>query len=295
MVMRIAWVGALTWGVTALATGVPPATIEPAAPRAATIAAPTAARDAVPTGAKLEGPLRFGHEEARGGDAPIGSTPPSPSSAAVTLPEAASLVLPASPAAPGFVFAPDLYLPPKLEGPLRLDRPRVRTRSAIDDTELRLPPAEPAVACEGVASWYGGKFHGRKTACGEIYDQDGLTAAHRTLPFGTRLAVTNVDTGQSVVLRVNDRGPYHGSRILDCSRGAARALGFVDDGLAHIKWEVLGKADPVARVSPEKPAAADAPVAPPTPVAPSPETPCYERFLRPPCETREGLGPDPLS
>ncbi len=91
----------------------------------------------------------------------------------------------------------------------------------------------------GEASWYGPGFHGRLTANGEIYDQDGMTAAHRWLPFGTQILVTNLENGCSVTLRVTDRGPYHGARILDCSKAAAEALGFIDHGVTRIRWDVL--------------------------------------------------------
>ena len=75
----------------------------------------------------------------------------------------------------------------------------------------------------GVASWYGPGFHGRRTANGEIYDQYELTAAHRTLPLGTRAMVTNLDNGRSVEVRINDRGPFVDGRVIDLSYGAARA------------------------------------------------------------------------
>lgn len=92
----------------------------------------------------------------------------------------------------------------------------------------------------GAASWYGGKFHGRKTANGERFNQDGLTAAHRTLPFGTKLRVTYPKTGKSVVVRVNDRGPFAGKRILDLSRGAAKSIGMINSGVAKVNVEILG-------------------------------------------------------
>ena len=91
----------------------------------------------------------------------------------------------------------------------------------------------------GEASWYGPGFHGRLTANGETFDQEAFTAAHRWLPFGTRIVVTNLDNGCSITLRVTDRGPYHGNRILDCSRAAAEELGFIDTGTAHIRWDVV--------------------------------------------------------
>jgi rare lipoprotein A len=99
--------------------------------------------------------------------------------------------------------------------------------------------AAEAVA-SGPASWYGGKFHGRQTANGERFDQNGLTAAHRTLPFGTKVRVTNRKNGKSVVVRINDRGPFHGNRVIDLSRGAAQAVGLINSGVAPVSLQVLG-------------------------------------------------------
>lgn len=87
----------------------------------------------------------------------------------------------------------------------------------------------------GVASWYGPGFHGRRTANGERYDMYGLTAAHPTLPFGTRLEVRNARTGQRVIVRVNDRGPFKKSRILDLSYAAAREVGVYGPGTAYVE------------------------------------------------------------
>ena len=92
----------------------------------------------------------------------------------------------------------------------------------------------------GSASWYGGQFHGRTTANGERYDMNGLTAAHRSLPFGTKVRVTNLRNGRSVTVRINDRGPYVGKRIIDLSRGAAQAVNMIRMGVALVKLEVLG-------------------------------------------------------
>jgi len=94
----------------------------------------------------------------------------------------------------------------------------------------------------GVASFYASFFHGRKTANGERYDEGALTAAHRSLPFGTRVRVTNLDNMKSFLLRINDRGPFVGNRIIDVSRAGAKALGFVSKGLARVKVEVVGAA-----------------------------------------------------
>lgn len=93
----------------------------------------------------------------------------------------------------------------------------------------------------GYASWYGPGFHGRLSASGERFNQYDLTAAHRTLPFGTRVRVTNLRNGSSVVVRINDRGPYHGNRIIDLSRAAAQVLGLTRMGVAPVRVEVLGR------------------------------------------------------
>jgi rare lipoprotein A len=91
----------------------------------------------------------------------------------------------------------------------------------------------------GQASWYGPGFHGKKTASGEIFDQGRLTAAHKTLPLGTKAKVTNLENGHSVEVEINDRGPYVGDRVIDLSRAAANALGFVDSGLTLVRIEPL--------------------------------------------------------
>jgi rare lipoprotein A len=85
------------------------------------------------------------------------------------------------------------------------------------------------------ASWYGPKFHGKLTANGEIYDQMALTAAHKTLKFGTLLKVTNPKNGKSVIIRINDRGPYIGDRELDLSKGSAIKLGLIEKGVSRVK------------------------------------------------------------
>lgn len=97
------------------------------------------------------------------------------------------------------------------------------------------PPSRGNLVQAGMASWYGPKFHGRRTANGERYDMHALTAAHPTLPFGTRLAVRNPRTGQEVVVRINDRGPFKGNRILDLSFAAANAVGVVRPGTAFVE------------------------------------------------------------
>ena len=102
------------------------------------------------------------------------------------------------------------------------------------------PGASPAAwTPTGVASWYGEPFHGRTTASGETYDMNDLTCAHRTLPFGTRLHVRNLENGRTVVVRVNDRGPFVKDRIVDLSRRAARELGMIGPGTARVRITVL--------------------------------------------------------
>ena len=89
----------------------------------------------------------------------------------------------------------------------------------------------------GTASWYGRQFHGRKTASGETFDMNALTAAHRSLPLNCYIRVTNKNTGKSVVVKVNDRGPFHGNRVLDLSYGAAKQLGITSAGTANVNIE----------------------------------------------------------
>ena len=96
---------------------------------------------------------------------------------------------------------------------------------------------------KGEASWYGPGFHGRRTASGEIFDQNDLTAAHRTLPLGTKAEVTDVETGKSVEVTINDRGPYVKDRVIDLSKAAAKELGMTEDGTTTVKIE----ADPPER------------------------------------------------
>ena len=91
----------------------------------------------------------------------------------------------------------------------------------------------------GMASWYGRDFHGKPTASGETYNMYALTAAHKTLPLGSLVKVTNLSNGKHVVVRINDRGPFVGSRIIDMSYGAARRLGMVKTGVAKVRVEVL--------------------------------------------------------
>ena len=104
------------------------------------------------------------------------------------------------------------------------------------------PAEQPGYNRVGVASWYGEMFHGRYTANGEIYDMNALTAAHPTLPLPTYARVTNMQNGRSLVVRINDRGPYAADRIIDMSRRSAQALGFQRNGTARVRVQYLGRA-----------------------------------------------------
>lgn len=118
--------------------------------------------------------------------------------------------------------------------------------------KIELPKEEPSVieklntvasqtvrkfSQTGMASWYGRQFHGRKTASGETFDMNALTAAHRSLPLNCYIRVTNNNNGKSVVVKVNDRGPFHGNRVLDLSYGAAKQLGITNSGVAKVSIE----------------------------------------------------------
>ncbi len=103
-------------------------------------------------------------------------------------------------------------------------------------------PSEKKYAATGAASWYGDAFHGRRTANGEIYDKNAITAAHPTMPLPSYARVTNLRNHRSIIVRVNDRGPYHGGRIMDLSARAAEALDYKHIGTAQVKVEYVGKA-----------------------------------------------------
>jgi len=104
-------------------------------------------------------------------------------------------------------------------------------------TQERAPAGQRATVQIGTASWYGPGFHGRETASGETFNQHALTAAHRTLPLGTEAKVTNLETGQSVQVKINDRGPYVPGRHLDLSQAAAKQIGITKKGVAKVKIE----------------------------------------------------------
>ena len=104
------------------------------------------------------------------------------------------------------------------------------------------PEVDPDYRAEGIASWYGRDFHGRRTANGEIFDMDSLTAAHPTLPIPSYVRVTNLSNRRSVIVRINDRGPFKDNRIIDLSKKSADVLGFRGGGLARVRVEYVGRA-----------------------------------------------------
>ncbi len=121
--------------------------------------------------------------------------------------------------------------------------PRARTPARETEAAIIRPPQEEessgGITQIGSISFYGRKFHGRKTASGEKFNMHDLTAAHPKLPFGTRVKVTNLSNGKTVTVRINDRGPFAGRRILDVSRAAAEVLGMVNAGVVRARLEVL--------------------------------------------------------
>jgi rare lipoprotein A len=105
-----------------------------------------------------------------------------------------------------------------------------------------VPEEDPSYRAEGIASWYGDDFHGRLTANGEVFDMASLTAAHPTLPIPSYARVTNLSNGKSLIVRVNDRGPYHGNRLIDVSNKAAELLEFKGNGVARVRVEYVARA-----------------------------------------------------
>jgi rare lipoprotein A len=126
-------------------------------------------------------------------------------------------------------------------GPAPVDWPAVALLPPPSEAPSSLPPEtgpRPRFAQEGLASWYGKRFHKKRTASGERYNMHDLTAAHRTLPLDTVVRVTNLDNHLTVLVRVNDRGPFRRGRVIDLSAGAAYALGMMQRGIAPVLVEV---------------------------------------------------------
>jgi len=132
---------------------------------------------------------------------------------------------------------------PEIPGAKSVALRNVETPGAESETLKK--PAAPALpiavrsVSTGEASWYGPGFYGNRTANGELFRPGTLTAAHRTLPFGTKVRVTNLWNGRSAIVRINDRGPFHGRRVIDLAHGAASQLGLISSGIAQVKLEVL--------------------------------------------------------
>ncbi|HLT19790.1 MAG TPA: septal ring lytic transglycosylase RlpA family protein [Thermomicrobiales bacterium] len=142
------------------------------------------------------------------------------------------------------------------------------------------PEFDPSYDRVGVASWYGEPFHGRRTANGEIFDRDLVTAAHPTLPLPSLVRVVNLQNGRELMVRVNDRGPFVGDRIIDLSQEAARQLGFEGQGLAPVRVQFVGLAD--ARGEPPRPTVRHARA--PTPEPPAEAAPAVVTTAAAQCE-----------
>lgn len=161
-----------------------------------------------------------------------------------TLVLAAALALPASASAPALaddgkfaahfadMSAPSAHVP--VAGAVD-----VTSIDPVDEIATQPAPGLGKGIGGGVASYYADKFNGRRTASGEAFSNSALTAAHRSLPFGTRLRVTNPANGKSVVVRVNDRGPFHGGRLIDLSKSAASQLGIVQRGHGRVELALV--------------------------------------------------------
>jgi rare lipoprotein A len=137
-----------------------------------------------------------------------------------------------------------------LELAIRSADPNSEAATSSDEPQLKpvapalpfaTPPQQPRIksVSQGQASWYGPGFFGNRTASGEVLRPGSLTAAHRSLPFGTQVRVTNIGNGRSAIVRINDRGPFHGHRVIDLAHGAANQLGLISSGIANVKLEVL--------------------------------------------------------
>ena len=132
------------------------------------------------------------------------------------------------------------------------------------------PQADPDYDVKGVGSWYGEQFHNRRTANGELFDMDLPSAAHKTLPLPSLVEVTNLDNGKKMVVRVNDRGPFVGDRVIDLSKAAAEQLGYARQGVARVRVRYVGPASKTAMEAPRRFAAAPSPPPPPRYVPPRP-------------------------
>lgn len=121
---------------------------------------------------------------------------------------------------------------------------------AVPTTRVRLPQPAPEVRLSqtGIASWYGPGFHGKATASGEVYNQNDLTAAHQTLPLGTRVMVTHLESGKTTEVLINDRGPFAKGRIIDLSYTAAQAIDMIGPGTAQVRVDVIDSPTPIQTI-----------------------------------------------
>ena len=156
------------------------------------------------------------------------------------------LVLPSEPVSAVEIVEPSIeeLVDPETTDPLKADplTAVAEPESAAIPTPPEPPkPVVPLVISthSGEASWYGPGFYGNRTASGEVFRRGTMTAAHRTLPFGTRVRVTNLWNGRKAVVRINDRGPFAGDRLIDLAHGAASELGLTSSGIAQVRLEVL--------------------------------------------------------
>jgi rare lipoprotein A len=132
--------------------------------------------------------------------------------------------------------------------PVRSQRDSAEEEASSANPELEAyGRAKPIYVETGVASWYGPPYHNRKAANGQVFDMHALTAAHKTLPLGSVIRVTNISNGKAALMRVTDRGPFIGDRVLDLSMGAAKEIGVYRTGLANVKIEVLDSPKPLDR------------------------------------------------
>lgn len=148
-----------------------------------------------------------------------------------------------------------------------------------------VPTPEPGYEATGLASWYGPQFHAQATSSGEPFDQEGITAAHPTLPIPSLVQVTNLENGREIIVRVNDRGPYVAERVIDLSRGAARVLGFEQTGTARVHVRYLGPAPRLVSADGRSLAAAQ----------PAPQLPSGPTVLTPPPIAQNTPPPHPAA
>jgi rare lipoprotein A len=136
--------------------------------------------------------------------------------------------------------------PPPTTAPAETPQPPATTAPAPTPDEAIVASRQPIYSEEGMASWYGPNYHAHRGANGQVYDQNGISAAHRTLPMGSLIKVTNLQTGQAAIMRITDRGPFVPDRIIDLSIGAAKQVGVWRPGTAHVRIDVYDTPHPIA-------------------------------------------------